>query len=92
MTESEEDHQDEHQDPSRVIKNRDETHASNGDEEDGPAPSSEKGIGDMSSVQLSNWKKVEGGDKEANPSGIPDRMEHHVHILWYLPNDQLLDD
>lgn len=87
VTESEEDHQDKHENPSRIIKDCNETHASDSDYKDGAAPSSEEGIGDMSPIQLSYWKEVEGGDKEANPSGISDRMKHHIDILWNLSND-----
>lgn len=92
MPEAEEDHQDEQENPSRIVEDRDETHDSDGDEEDGAALSSEKGIGDMSSIQLSHGKEVEGGDKEADPSGISDGMKHHINIFGNLSHDQSLDE
>ena len=92
MPESEEDHEDEHKNPSRIVEDRDETHAGNGDEEDGAAPSSKEGIGDMSSIDLSDMKEVKGGDEEADPSGISDGMKHHINIFWNLSQDQSLDE
>lgn len=92
MPEAKEDHQDEHEHPSRIMENGDETHDSNGDEENGTAPSSEKGIGDMSSIQLSHREEVEGGDKEADPSSISNGMKHHINVLRNLSKNQSLDD
>lgn len=92
MPEAEEDHQDEHENPSRIVEDGDETHDRDGDEEDGAAPSSEEGIGDMSSIQLSHRKEVKGGDEEADPPGISDGMKHHINIFGNLSQDQSLDE
>jgi hypothetical protein len=46
----------------------------------------------MPPIQLSHWKKVEGGDKEANPSSISDGMKHHVNVFRNLSKNQLLDE
>lgn len=92
MSEPKEDHQDEHENPSRIVEDGDETHDCDGDEENGAAPLSEEGIGDMSPIQLSHRKEVEGGDKEADPSGISDGMKHHINIFGNLSQDQSLDE
>jgi len=92
VTEAKEDHQDEHEEPSRIVEDRDKSHGCNGDEEDGTALSSKEGVGNMPSIQLSHWKEVEGGYEEANPSGISNGMKHHINILRNLSKNQSLDD
>jgi len=50
MPEAEEDHQDEHEEPSWIMENSDKPHDRDGNKEDGTALSSEKSIGNMSSI------------------------------------------
>jgi hypothetical protein len=92
MSEAEEDDEDEEEEPPRIIKYGDEGHDSNSDEKNSSAPPSKEGIGNMASVQLANRKKIEGGDKESNPSGITDRMEKNIKIFRNLTHDQTLNE
>jgi hypothetical protein len=41
---------------------------------------------------LANWKKVEGGNKKANPSGIPNGMKKNIIIFRNLTHDQTLNE
>ena len=50
MSEAKNDHQDEHENPSRIIEYRDKCHDRNADEEDGTTPSSKEGISNVASV------------------------------------------
>ncbi len=38
-------------------------------------PLPEEGIGDVSTVELADWQKVQEGDEEAEPARVADRME-----------------
>jgi len=78
VPESEKDDEEEHEAPTRIVEDGDEGHENDGDQEDHAAPFPEKGVGDMTAVQLSNGEKVEGGDEETYPSGISNGMEDHV--------------
>jgi len=50
MSEAKKDHQDEHENPSRIIEYRNKRHDRNADEEDNPALSPKEGINDVASV------------------------------------------
>jgi len=50
MPEAEEDNEDEQEKPSRVVENGNEGHDSDSDDEDGSAPLSKEGIGNVASV------------------------------------------
>ena len=50
MSEAEEDDEDEQEEPSRIVKDGDEGHDSDGDEKNSSAPSPKEGIGNVASV------------------------------------------
>ncbi len=91
VAETKEDHEDEQENPSGIVEDRDKTHDCNGDEEDGAAPFSEEGIGDVAPVQLSHRNQIEGGDEETDPSGISDRMEQNIKAFRNLSHHQFLN-
>ena len=50
MSEAKEDDEDEQEEPSRIVKDGDEGHDSDGDKKNSSAPSPKEGVGNVSSV------------------------------------------
>lgn len=87
MSETEEDEENKKEKPSWIVEYGNEGHDNDGDEENNSTSPSEKGIGNVASVQLSDRKEVEGSDKKANPSCIPYGMKKDIIIFRNLTHD-----
>lgn len=92
VLETEKDDEDEQEKPSRIVENGDKGHNDNCGEENDAASAAEKGICDMPAIELTDGKKIEGGDKETHPSRITDRMQDDIVVVRHLSQYQSLEE
>ncbi len=91
MFETEQDHEDKQKKPGDGIKDKDVGCDPNDDSRNPPSFPSKKRISDVTAVKLANGKEVECGYKQADPSGVCNRVQDEFIIAGDILHREVLD-
>ena len=92
MLETEDNEEDQKEKPAGIVKDGDESHGRDGNEENNPASPAKQGISNVPSIELPNRQKVKSRNEKPNPARVSDRVEDNIGRFWDMTHHKALNE